>query len=47
MLPTIIVAAVIFAYVAFVIVRQVRKAKRGEAGCDCGCSGCSKETDCH
>jgi len=47
MIYTLIVATVILAYVTFVVVRQVQKAKRGETSCGCGCDGCSQAQNCH
>lgn len=41
MIATIIVAALIAAYVGFIVVRGIQKRKRGESGCGCGC-GCSE-----
>ncbi|MFR3728010.1 FeoB-associated Cys-rich membrane protein [Lacrimispora sp.] len=41
MIATIIIAALIAAYVGFVIIRRIQKRKNGEAGCGCGC-GCSE-----
>ena len=43
MLPTIIIIALIAAWAAYVIIRRVRRLKRGiycdccHGGCDCGC----------
>lgn len=47
MVATIILATVIFGFIAFVIGRQVKKAKNGESSCGCGCSGCSSASVCH
>ena len=47
MLATIIISALIAAYAGFIIVKRIKKAKRGESGCGCGCgsSGCSCTSD--
>jgi len=47
MIATIILSAIIFGFIAFVIVKQIKKAKSGESGCGCGCSGCSSANICH
>lgn len=47
MLATIIIVALIAAYAGYIIVKGIRKMKRGESGCGCGCSGCSSSSDCH
>ena len=47
MIATIILAGVIFGFVAYVIGRQIKKTKNGESGCGCGCSGCSSAGACH
>ncbi len=47
MLATIVLGVIIFGLMALVVVRQVKKAKNGESGCGCGCSGCSSDSACH
>lgn len=47
MVATIILAIIIFGFIAFVIRKQVKKIKSGESGCGCGCSGCSSAGMCH
>ncbi|EET84119.1 conserved hypothetical protein [Clostridium carboxidivorans P7] len=47
MVATVIMSGIIFGFVAFVIVRQVKKAKNGESSCGCGCSNCSSSSICH
>ncbi|ABR36305.1 MULTISPECIES: FeoB-associated Cys-rich membrane protein [Clostridium] len=47
MVATIILAGIIFGFMAFVIGKQIKKAKNGESGCGCGCSGCSSANACH
>lgn len=47
MVATVIMSGIIFGFVAFVIVRQVKKAKNGESSCGCGCSSCSSSSICH
>lgn len=47
MLATVIIGAVIFGFMVFVIVNQIKKAKKGESSCGCGCSGCSSTKSCH
>lgn len=45
--PTILIAAVVAALFAAVIIRGIRRRKRGEGGCGCGCSGCPHSAFCH
>lgn len=47
MLATIIIGAIVLGAMLLVIVKQVKKAKKGEGGCGCGCSGCSSSSVCH
>ena len=47
MLATIVIGAVIFGFMVFVIVNLIKKAKKGESSCGCGCSGCSSTESCH
>lgn len=47
MVATIVLSGIIFGVMALVITKQVKKAKNGESGCGCGCSGCSSESACH
>ncbi|MBA5850880.1 FeoB-associated Cys-rich membrane protein [Clostridium sp. cel8] len=47
MVATIILSGIIFGSVALVITKQVKKAKSGETGCGCGCSGCPSSGICH
>mgnify|MGYP003455590645 FL=1 len=46
-LPTILIGLLILAVFVAIIVQQVRKKKRGESGCSCGCSGCAGSDICH
>lgn len=47
MVATIILATIIFSFIAFIIGKQVKKAKSGESSCGCNCSGCSSASVCH
>jgi hypothetical protein len=47
MIATIVLSGIIFGFMAFVIVKQIKKAKNGESSCGCGCSGCSSVSACH
>ncbi|EKQ54342.1 MULTISPECIES: FeoB-associated Cys-rich membrane protein [unclassified Clostridium] len=47
MIATIVLGGIIFGLMALVIVNQIKKAKNGESGCGCGCSGCSSNNACH
>jgi hypothetical protein len=47
MVATVIISAVIFGAITLVIVNTVKKIKKGESGCGCGCSGCSQADKCH
>jgi len=46
-LGTILTSEAVIAILAAVIVNMVRKKKRGESSCGCGCSGCSMANVCH
>lgn len=47
MVATIVLSGIIFGMIALVITKQIKKAKSGESGCGCGCSGCSEASACH
>lgn len=47
MIATIILGGIILGFTALVIAKQIKKAKSGESGCGCGCSGCSSASSCH
>ncbi|NFH79463.1 FeoB-associated Cys-rich membrane protein [Clostridium botulinum] len=47
MLATIIIAGIIFFLMGLVIVKRIKKAKNGQGGCGCGCTGCSSSLICH
>ena len=47
MVATIVLAGVIFGFVAWVVMKQIKKAKSGESSCGCGCSGCPSNSTCH
>lgn len=32
---------------ATIIIRSIKKVKKGEVGCSCGCSGCASAKMCH
>jgi hypothetical protein len=44
MIATIVITAIIVAYVVWVIFRQIKRKKAG--GCSCGCDGCEKSDKC-
>lgn len=46
-LPTILIAAVIALVFAAIVVRGIRRRKRGESGCGCGCDHCPNSGLCH
>ncbi len=46
-LATIIIAAVVFGLMAWVVIHKVRQRQKGESGCGCGCAGCSEASSCH
>ncbi|WP_270506554.1 FeoB-associated Cys-rich membrane protein [Eubacterium limosum] len=46
-LATFIIAAIVFIPMALIIYNQVKKARSGQTGCGCGCSGCSHASQCH
>jgi hypothetical protein len=41
-LSTIVVGALVFGVLGFVLFRLIRGFRRGKGGCPCGCSGCGK-----
>lgn len=43
---TFIIALIVFVPVAVIAYRQIKKAKSGQTGCGCGCSGCSQAKNC-
>ena len=45
--PTIIVALIIFGIVALIIANEIKKKKRGESSCSCGCGNCAFKDNCH
>lgn len=47
MVATIILSGIIFGLMALVITKQIKKARSGQSGCGCGCSGCSSASICH
>ena len=44
---TFIIAMIIAAVVIGIIVNEIKKKKRGESSCSCGCSGCAFKDTCH
>lgn len=32
---------------AIIMVRSIKRVKKGEVGCSCGCSGCASAKMCH
>lgn len=47
MMTTIIVAGIIFGFMALVIYKKIKKYKAGESSCSCGCSNCASPKSCH
>lgn len=45
--PTVALAAAIALIFAAIVVRWVRRRKRGESGCGCSCPGCPHRAQCH
>lgn len=45
-LATIIIAAVLLAVVILIVAYLVRKKRRGETSCGCGCSDCAMSDSC-
>lgn len=43
---TFIIAAIVFIPMALIIYNQIKKARSGQTGCSCGCSGCSHASQC-
>ena len=44
---TFIIALIIAAIVIGIIVNEIKKTKRGESSCSCGCGGCAFKDTCH
>lgn len=44
-LPTIIVGLIVAAIFITVVVKEIKKHKKGD-GCSCGCAGCSMNCEC-
>lgn len=42
-----LIAAVIVGIVVLIVVNDIRKKKKGEGSCSCGCSGCAMKDSCH
>jgi hypothetical protein len=45
-LGTILVGVVLVAIIALIIAGTVRRKKRGQSACGCGCSGCPSASSC-
>ena len=46
-LATILIGLALFLIVAAIVVHLVRKKKRGQSSCGCGCSSCPLSSSCH
>lgn len=46
-LATIIISAVILCIIVLIIVSMVRRKKKGQTACGCGCSGCPSSSICN
>lgn len=46
-IATIIGALIVFGVFFAVILRLIRKHKKGEGSCSCGCGGCASSEICH
>lgn len=44
---TFIIALIIAAIVVGIIVNEIKKKKRGETSCSCGCGNCAFKDNCH
>ena len=45
--PTIVVLLIVLAAFVLAVGNEIRKKKKGEGGCSCGCSGCAMKGVCH
>jgi hypothetical protein len=45
-IATIIISAVVFGLMAWVVVYKIRQRRKGGGGCSCGCSGCPEASRC-
>lgn len=46
-LGTVVISAVLLAVVVAIIAGQIRKRKKGENSCGCGCDHCASAAVCH
>ena len=44
---TILIGSVLLGVLVAIVVSLIRKKKRGETSCGCGCSGCAMKELCH
>jgi hypothetical protein len=41
------IVIIVLALMLFIIVRGIKRAKKGETSCSSGCGGCSSAGNCH
>ena len=46
-LSTILISLVLLAVLGAIVQNMIRKKKRGETSCGCGCSNCAMRGTCH
>ena len=46
-LATILIGLILLLIVAAIVIHLVRKKKRGQSSCGCGCSSCPLSSSCH
>ncbi|MEA4921011.1 MAG: FeoB-associated Cys-rich membrane protein [Clostridiaceae bacterium] len=46
-MATIIICLILAAVVASIVAGMVRKNRKGQSSCGCGCSGCPMSGSCH
>ncbi|RKJ38981.1 FeoB-associated Cys-rich membrane protein [Acutalibacter sp. 1XD8-33] len=46
-LPTVLIGAIIAVIFVAILLRGIRRRKKGESGCGCGCSSCPNRAVCH
>ncbi|WP_294395778.1 FeoB-associated Cys-rich membrane protein [uncultured Clostridium sp.] len=46
-MSTIIIGTLVIGSMIYIAFRKIKKARKGESSCGCGCSGCSKSKSCH
>lgn len=46
-IPTMVILTIIGVIFLTILVSEIKKKRRGEGSCSCGCSGCANADFCH